>query len=176
MIKGGTGGALTNVTGLKFEKNTDIGQALTAAGLQVEENKVFDDAQLVCISMPKRALYRYLKSRNVKWEDYLSNTMEPDECLYFPDSNHFLVIEKKWQETSGSVDEKLAACDFKLERYTRLFSALEASCSMIYLLNSWFTHPRYKDVIEYMESRNCAVYFEEIPPVVLRQAAGLVQP
>ena len=172
MIKGGTGGALTNVTGLKFERETDISEAFQAAGLKVAGDNVFDGEHLICILMRKRALYRYLQTQDVDWQDYISSSMEPDECLYFPKSNHFLIIEKKWQEVAGSVDEKLAACDFKLKRYLRLFKPLEASCSMIYLLNDWFKHPRYKDVLDYMTASNCEVYFQEIPSSVLKQFAG----
>lgn len=173
MIKGGSGGALTNLTGLKFEQRTKVSDAFEAAGFRVLGTEVFDGDELICVMMAKRALYRFLKANGVVWQEFMSNTMEPDECLYFPSSNHFLVIEKKWQEVSGSVDEKLAACDFKLRRYERLFQGgMGASCSMIYLLNDWFRQPKYSDVLDYMTSANCLVYFEEIPAKVLREAVG----
>ena len=167
MIKGGTGGANTNLTGLRFEKDTDLAGALISLGYLVEADEVREDAGLFCLLMRKRSLYRFLKRKGVDYLDYMSNMMEPDECAYFPDSNHFLIVEKKWQETSGSVDEKLAACDFKLRRYQRLFASIGAGVTMVYLLNDYFKQDRYRDVISYMKESGCQVYFEELPHDIL---------
>ena len=32
-----------------------------------------------------------------------------------------------------------------------------------YILDSWFKHPQYKDVLDYIISVNCKYYFDYIP-------------
>ncbi len=172
MIEGGTGGANTNLTGLRFEKDTDLAEALIALGYLVKGEEVTEDNTLFCLLMRKRGLYRFLRRKNVDYLDYMSNMMEPDECAYFPASNHFLIVEKKWQEKSGSVDEKLAACDFKLRRYRRLFSSIGAGVTMVYLLNDYFKQDKYRDVINYMTESGCEVHFKELPLEILIQCSN----
>lgn len=167
MIKGGTGGANTNLAGLRFEAKTNLADALMAAGYGIEGNRVSRDSDLFCLLVGKHDLYRFLLTKGVDYLDHMSNKMLPDECAYFPSSNHFLIVEKKWQEIGGSVDEKLAACDFKLKRYRRLFSPLDARVTMVYVLNDYFQQKRYEDVFEYMQMSGCQVYFEELPLEVL---------
>ena len=168
MIKGGTGGANTNLTGLRFEAKTDLADALKTANYSVEDDRVSLNGELFCLLLRKHALYKFLPTKGVDYLDYISNRMLPDECAYFPTSNHFLIVEKKWQTIDGSVDEKLAACDFKLRRYRRLFSSMNAGVTMVYVLNDYFQQERYKDVFEYMKMSGCQVYFEELPLDVLR--------
>lgn len=172
MIKGGTGGANTNLTGLRFEAKTNLADALRAAGYSIEGNRVSLNGALFCLLVGQHDLYRFLPTKGVNYLDYISNKMLPDECAYFPEANHFLIVEKKWQTIGGSVDEKLAACDFKLKRYRRLFASLDAGVTMVYVLNDYFQEQRYQDVFEYMKAAGCQVYFEELPLEVLRTCSS----
>jgi len=58
-------------------------------------------------------------------------------------STRLHIIEKKWQEVSGSVDEKLQTCGFKIRQYNRLVEGTGLEVKFTYLLNDWFTHPGY---------------------------------
>lgn len=73
-------------------------------------------------------------------------------------------IEKKTQSGSGSVDEKLQTCDFKLKQYRKLFSPLNKEVKYYYLLEKeWFSQQKYKDVLDYIISVGCGYYFNYIP-------------
>lgn len=73
------------------------------------------------------------------------------------------IIEKKFQNGSGSVDEKLQTCDFKKLIFTRLLKPLNINVEYIYVLNDWFKQECYKDVLEYILSKDCQYYYNEIP-------------
>ncbi len=73
------------------------------------------------------------------------------------------IIEVKYQEVEGSVDEKLQTCDFKRKQYIKLLSPLNMEVEYIYILNDWFRNPKYKDVLDYIISVNCKYYFNYLP-------------
>jgi len=74
------------------------------------------------------------------------------------------IIEIKFQEGSGSTDEKLQTCDFKIRQYRKLFSRLNFEVKYIYILNEWFQKPGYKDVLDYIISvAGCSYYFNYLP-------------
>ena len=65
--------------------------------------------------------------------------------------------------SSGSVDEKLAACHFKLLEYIKLFSAIRYKTVYIFVLNDWFKRPEYRDILDYINFMGCFYFFNEIP-------------
>ena len=91
----------------------------------------------------------------------LSKKLLPDECLININNKTVYIIEKKYQEVQGSVDEKLPNCDFKKKKYEQLFAELDYKVEFIYVLNEWFKNPRYKDILEYIQSVNCSIYFND---------------
>ena len=78
-------------------------------------------------------------------------------------NNTLFIIECKFQQVAGSVDEKLQTCDFKRKQYQKLMSHANIDVEYIYLLSEWFKNPVYKDVLDYIVSVNCSYYFEYIP-------------
>ena len=78
-------------------------------------------------------------------------------------NNTFYIIECKYQQVGGSVDEKLQTCDFKKKQYKRLLASLNFEVEYIYILNDWFKKPEYKDVLAYIHSVGCDYYFNYIP-------------
>ena len=87
----------------------------------------------------------------------------PDDAIYVIRENTINILELKYQETEGSVDEKLQTCDFKRKQYQRLFSTLNYEVEYIYILSDWFRNEKYRDVLEYIISVNCRYYFEYLP-------------
>ena len=128
-----------------------------------EENTVFFKDKLVGMIFVKHDLYRFLEKNRVKWQDYLSKKLLPDDSIYVILNNTFFVIECKYQQVGGSVDEKLQTCDFKKKQYKRLLAALNFDVEYIYILNDWFKKPEYKDVLAYIHSVGCDYYFNYIP-------------
>ena len=86
-----------------------------------------------------------------------------DDSIYVIINNTMFIIECKFQQVAGSVDEKLQTCDFKKKQYQKLLYRANIEVEYIYLLSNWFRDPRYQDVLDYIVSVNCHYYFEYIP-------------
>lgn len=164
MIKNGIGGGNTT-TGLVFESKTDLKTLLNGIkNYHVDDNNiVFYKKEKVGIIFVKNGLYKFLKENNVNWKDYLSKKLLPDNSIYVILNNTFYVIECKYQQVAGSVDEKLQTCDFKKKQYKRLMAALNFEVEYIYILSDWFKKSEYKDVLAYIHSVGCDYYFNYIP-------------
>ncbi|MDR0772612.1 MAG: hypothetical protein LBF15_06545 [Candidatus Peribacteria bacterium] len=74
-------------------------------------------------------------------------------------NNTLFIIEAKYQQVKGSVDEKLQTCDFKNKQYKKLFSPLNISVKYCYILSEWFMDPKYKDVLNYIQAVDCYYFF-----------------
>lgn len=163
MITGGKGGANT-LTGLAFEGKTDLATFLSRQnGYKVDGQYVYYHNKLVARVFKKYGLYSFLEEKGIHWQDFISSQLLPDNCLYAIINNTLFVIEVKYQNTTGSVDEKLQTCDFKKKQYQKLLSKANIDVEYVYLLSNWFRKPKYKDVLDYIQSVRCQYYFEYIP-------------
>lgn len=163
MIKNGKGGGNTR-TGLIFEGETDLGTFLSNQdGYIVENENVYYCGEKVAMVFKKHNFYRFLEDIGVNWRHVLSKQLLPDDSIYVVINNTMFIIECKFQQVAGSVDEKLQTCDFKKKQYQRLLYSANIEVEYIYLLSDWFRDPRYQDVLDYIISVNCQYYFEYIP-------------
>ncbi len=163
MKEKGFGGGNTR-TGLNFEKETDILSLLkTKEGYEIKSTTIYYEGEEVARSYKKNALYKFLEFNKVNYHKILSKKLLPDEALYVIINNTLYIIEVKFQEVAGSVDEKLQTCDFKNKQYKKLFAPLNIDVRYIYILNDWFRHPSYKDVLDYIISVDCQYYFSYLP-------------
>lgn len=163
MIKGGKGGGNTK-TGLVFEGKTDLASFLNEQpGYFVNNGEVFYHDNKVAHIFKKYGFYKYLEEVGVQWNKIISKRLLPDDSIYVIANNTLFIIECKYQQVAGSVDEKLQTCDFKRKQYQKLMSQLNIDVEYIYLLADWFKKPEYKDVLDYIISVNCHYYFEYIP-------------
>ena len=107
------GGAKTNLNGLSFEGRTDLREAIRKHpdySLGANE-EVLKKGKVVGYYYEKHGLYKkLLEPRGINYETVLSKKLLPDGALLV--RNTLYIIEKKYQEGSGSVDEKLQTCDF----------------------------------------------------------------
>lgn len=99
----------------------------------------------------------------MNWREHLSKRLEPDNALFVIVRDTLFIIEIKFQQVAGSVDEKLQTCDFKRKQYTKLVHHLGWRVEYVYVLNDWFKNPAYKDTLDYIHSMNCHYLFNEIP-------------
>ncbi|MCL2061408.1 MAG: hypothetical protein FWH03_02140 [Firmicutes bacterium] len=168
MIAKGKGGGNTR-TGLVFEGKTDLATFLNSkTGYKVEKDEVFFENEIVARVFKKHSFYSvFLKELKVEWQNYLSKRLFPDDCIFVLMNNTLFVIECKFQQVEGSVDEKLQTCDFKKKQYQKLLSQANIDVEYIYLLSDWFRNPKYQDVLDYIHSVHCHYYFEYIPLVKL---------
>ena len=163
MINKGKGGANT-LTGLNFEKETDILELLRKTeGYSVEDHIISYKGKEVARSYRKNSLYKFLAEKGIKYAEILSKKLLPDEALYVIVNNTMYILEIKFQKVAGSVDEKLQTCDFKKKQYQRLFAPLNYEGEYIYILSEWFNRPEYKDVLVYIHSVGCQYYFKYLP-------------
>jgi hypothetical protein len=163
MKKKGFGGGNT-ITGLKFERGKNILSILSnTKGYSVKGNVIYYLGKEVARSYRKNGLYKFLESQGVDYKKIISKKLLPDEALYVIVKNTLFVIEIKYQEVAGSVDEKLQTCDFKKKQYKKLMAPLNIEVEYIYILSDWFRKPEYKDVLDYIISVGCQYYFEYLP-------------
>ncbi|GHU60030.1 hypothetical protein AGMMS49975_28530 [Clostridia bacterium] len=161
MIKDGKGGGNT---GLIFEGKTDLPTFLKSQkGYGVESDKVYYKNELVARVFKKHGFYKFLDEFGIDWKSVISKKLLPDDSVYVIINNTMFIIECKFQQVAGSVDEKLQTCDFKKKQYQKLLSRANIDVEYMYLLGDWFRKPEYKDVLDYIISVGCHFYFEYIP-------------
>lgn len=164
MIRGGKGGDRT-VTGLKFESRTSLKDIITPLrGYTVTGDEIFFQKKKVAELYQKHKLYKnFLKPQGIDYVRIISKKLLPDDAIFLIKDKTLFIIEIKFQEVAGSVDEKLQTCDFKNKQYKKLFSSLGISVKYVYVLNKWFEKLEYKDVLEYVKSVGCYYFFYTIP-------------
>lgn len=164
MKKGGKGGANTK-TGLYFEGKVDFKTLIKKQkDYQVKGNEILYKGKTVALSFVKHDFYTYLEENEIDYKKYISRKLLPDDSIYVIVNNTFFIIEIKFQEVDGSTDEKLQTCDFKIKQYRKLLKKLKVEVEFIYILNDWFEDPKYKDVVNYINSiKGCSCCFKLLP-------------
>ena len=164
MIKNGKGGWNTK-TGLVFEGKVDLATFLShQPHYSINGHDVYFDNEKVARVFKKNDFYSiFLKELNIDWTKCISKKLLPDDSIFVLLNNTLFIIECKHQQVEGSVDEKLQTCDFKKKQYKKLMAPANIDVQYIYLLDEWFKNPRYKDVLDYIQSVGCDYYFEYIP-------------
>lgn len=134
----GAGGKNTNVNGKQFEKVTELMETLTKEYGFVKDgtkwHKEFKEKKIKINFLCKETLqflYVYVRQRNFKKFFKLFNISDKDfNMLKHPDDSfiivdktkknmHVIIVEKKVQNVSGSVIEKLYASSFFKRKYKR---------------------------------------------------------
>lgn len=169
MKRGGHGGANT-ITGLNFENKVDLHRLLAKIpGYCVKKNAlnigvdVYFSNKLVARCFRKHEFYKYLYEKGINWKTVISKKLLPDDALHVIVRETLYIIEVKYQQVAGSVDEKLQTCDFKRKQYSKLVAPIGLKVEYVYVLSNWFTKPEYKDVLEYINSVNCHYKLNELP-------------
>lgn len=169
MKKGGRGGANT-LTGLNFEKKVDLYRLLEKIpGYTLGKTEgragvdVYFENKLVARCFRKHEFYKFLNENNIDWRKIISRKILPDDAMLVIVRDTLFIIEVKYQQVAGSVDEKLQTCDFKRKQYLKLVTPLGLRVEYVYVLSDWFKQPEYKDVLDYIQSVNCHYKFNELP-------------
>ena len=159
------GGSKTNINGLSFEERTDLLEAFNKTSfLEVNGNQVLKDSKLIGEYFEKNGFYKFFLEKNdINYKEINSKKYLPDAVFYNHNNDTVYIIEKKFQEGTGSVDEKLQTCDFKRKIYKRLISPIGLNTEYYYLLNDWFKKPVYDDVFSYIVNSNCKYFIDFIP-------------
>lgn len=152
----GAGGDNTNKNGCNYEDITYLPTLLN-----IESNKVFfgnsNDYYYVYdkyIILKKNGLYNYL------YKDYNNNCekkLKPDECILNVSECILYILEKKFQQGSGSVDEKIQTALFKKWFYKEQYP--KYTIIYIYVLSDWFKQKKYRPEMRYLHNNNIHVLF-----------------
>lgn len=156
MVLGGTGGANTQ-TGAVFEIKTDLRTAVKKAGYDITKFQF-------CSTSRTEEFYRFmLNSVGFDMVEEFGQKFKPDEAVIY--NNHLYVVEKKTQNGSGSVDEKVVTGPYKQLVYSVCAKALGLEgATYIFLLDKWFNQKKFtKHKIPYDIEHGVPVYFETIP-------------
>ena len=143
---------LTKIPGYKIENDP-----------QKAGSQIYYENKLVARCFKKYEFYKFLSENNIIWEKIISKRLLPDDALLVIVRDTLFIIEVKYQQVAGSVDEKLQTCDFKRKEYLKLVTPLGLLVEYVYVLCDWFKKPEYKDVLEYIQSVNCHYKFNELP-------------
>lgn len=157
----GAGGANTNVNGLSYEDKTDLSSLYVYCVQDTNENKIIKFTGYECefINVSKTALHKYMTDigeRNANLQP-ASGCKQPDEAYINHDKKTIFIIEKKFQQTSGSVDEKIQTGPFKKYHYGKLFPGY--AVHYIYCLSDWFKREEYASVLEYLTDNGIPIFW-----------------
>ena len=164
MKKGGTGGGNTK-TGINFEGEVDfLSLIVKQRGYEVDGHDIFYNGKEVAKAFKKYSFYKYLEECGIDWKKIMSARLLPDDAIFVITNNTFFGLEIKFQERTGSTDEKLQTCDFKIKQYRKLLAQLNVEVQYIYILNDWFKSIKYKDALDYIVTvSGCSYYFNYLP-------------
>lgn len=158
----GAGGANTNKNGLSYEEKTNL-ETLYSECVENKKNKSkiikFIGYENELINANKSMLHKYMENLGEKNTTLQSaaGCKEPDEAYIDLAKKYVFIIEKKFQQTPGSVDEKIQTAAFKKYHYSNLFPNFKIH--YIYCLSDWFKRDEYKSVLEYLSNINIPVFW-----------------
>lgn len=111
------------------------------------------------------SLYRYMKRIGQYNRSYRLN--HPDEAILNEYNRTLVLIEKKCQMVSGSVDEKIGLGHVKLLNFNKMYKNYDIT--YIYLLNEWYRKPKYRLEQEYYENfSNIHLLFNTDPELKIK--------
>ena len=142
------GGAEAVANGRAFEEATNL--------------KLRIPNYLNCVVLHQREFYKHFGFPNE-----VSKLLIPDEVLINNMNNTVYIIEKKFQTSEGSNDEKLWGCEFRKLYFMKVLFGTGYKVEVVYLFNDWFRKERYKDTFEYMDKKGVSHFFNEIPLATL---------
>tara|TARA_Y100000389_G_C17445732_1_gene511483 strand:+ start:176 stop:829 length:654 start_codon:yes stop_codon:yes gene_type:complete len=157
----GAGGSNTNKNGLSYEELTEINDSdryITKDTIKIKNKKISQveiDGKLF-IKVIKGELKLYMMHSN-KFNIDSEKSLQPDEC-YIDETNKVInIIEKKFQQSSGSVDEKIQTGAFKRWFYKEQYP--EYTIKYCYCLSDWFKQKRYNPEFRYYKNHNIKVFY-----------------
>lgn len=157
----GAGGANTNANGLPYEELTNIDDTYTLLEDLPSYKKLhFNNSpdSEVYFNVSKSKFPKFMNSlgeENLE-TDKLHGTKQPDDAYVNNDNKFIAIIEKKFQEKSGSVCEKIQTASAKLMNYQLQYP--NYTIKYAYVLSDWFKD-NCKAEINYLEHINIPIFW-----------------
>lgn len=166
----GAGGSNTNKNGLPYEELTDLTDKITIIEeIKIKKEKLKNsfimyfnnndnelENQKSFIKTKKSELFKCMKDETDLKINKAHGCKEPDECYIDKEYKNIFIIEKKFQQGSGSVCEKIQSSDFKEWQYSRTFP--EYKIIYIYCLSEWFKKNCIAE-LEYLNEKKFKYYW-----------------
>jgi len=154
----GAGGSKTNKNGLSYESLTNLNTEYKILYTNMHCNTItfHQDINRKFIETKKANLFKYMDKYIDKKIPKASGCKQPDECFIDEDRKNIFIIETKFQQTTGSVCEKIQTPDFKVWQYSRTFPSFKII--YIYCLSDWFKK-NCKASIEYLNYKHIQVFY-----------------
>ena len=123
----------------------------------------FNKNNIKYVHLEQSAFNMYMEEQKEKKENIISapGCCNPDDCYVDDKNKKIFIIEKKFQQTSGSVEEKIQTGIFKKYHYEELYPNYEIN--YIYCLSTWFKNEKNSSVIKYLNNNNIPVFFNDKP-------------
>jgi hypothetical protein len=164
----GAGGSNTNLNGKKYENDTMLSSHFKIiANKKINKNKnsyeeiQFEDSDIKYIHLQQSTFNMFMKEILERNENIFSapGCRNPDDSYIDLENKKIFIIEKKFQQTTGSVEEKIQSGCFKQNHYSDLFPNFEIN--YIYCLSSWFRNKDNQSVIKYLTQQGIRVFFND---------------
>ena len=158
----GAGGKNTNINGLSYEDKTNLEELYSESTYDKKDNTKtikFKGYQYELYNVNKSNLYKFMEKNGEK-NDKLqpaAGCKNPDEAYIDKNRKKLFIIEKKFQQTPGSVDEKIQTGPFKKLHYSKQFPNYHVI--YIYCLSDWFKRDEYISVLDYLKENDIPVYW-----------------
>lgn len=165
----GAGGANTNKHGLNFEEQTDLKTEMSYQDSIIRSPKVgkrytemYDKFSFN--EYPGRTYIRLIKNQlakyfNLNTEDLFDGVVQPDECYYDEYNRTLFVIEKKYQNTSGSKIEVIQTGPAKQENLSQVLAPFQIDVVYMYCANYNLKRLLKKVVLNYLTKKNIRVFY-----------------
>jgi len=129
-----------------------------------EKNQIIFNGEVIGFYTEKYNFYKdFLKPFGINYKEILSKQLLPDSVFVNIKNKTVYIIEKKFQKSSGSVDEKLQTGPYKKRMFVKLCEGTGYNVEYYYLLNEWYSKDTYRDVKDYLIESGCQFYTNEIP-------------
>lgn len=154
----GAGGSNTNKNGLPYEKITELKNEYTVIDSKKHYKKIkFNNTDKEFITVKQAGLFKYMENKINKEVVKGHGCKNPDECFIDELDKRIFIIEKKFQQTKGSVCEKIQTSNFKIWQYSRTFYH-KYKIIFCYCLSDWFRE-NCKAEIEYLKFNKVPVFW-----------------
>jgi hypothetical protein len=153
----GAGGANTNANGLSFEDATEPQEFYEVLKKCKHHQEIrFHDCQKTYILTKRAGFSNYMGENMDKTIEALHGAKQPDETYIDEEEKVVFIIEKKFQQTSGSVNEKLQTYPNKIRNYQRRIP--DYKIVYVYCLAEWF-RTYCKAEIQYLKEDNIPFFW-----------------
>jgi len=164
----GAGGSKTTKHGLSFEEQTNYEKYLSTV-----TEKTDNKSKKIIIDKTKYGYYitnnKFIFTKQIGLKKYLEKTYNikinkfrnPDESFII--ENKLIILEKKNQNVSGSVDLKLyAGIGLQIEYQNRLNTLkIPLTVSYCFCLSNYFKNKKYEETFEILKTQNINIFFGE---------------